>query len=113
MFDPIEQQERLIPQQQPQQWKEQDKDILLQEEMHIQEDLIADHLQEHKEEEIHQEEQEILKELWLQVKWQWKEHVKEIPQEDLKVEETHLVEHLLEHKQEEIHQEEQEILPED
>ena len=60
--------------------------------MHLQEDLIADHLQEHKEEEIHQEEQEILKELWLQVKWQWKEHVKEIPQEDLKVEEIHLAE---------------------
>ena len=108
MFNLIELKEHLIRQQQLQQWKEQDKDTHPPEQLHH-----VELLPEHKEEEIHQEEQEILKELWLLVKWQWKEHVKEIPQEDLKVEETHLAEHLTEHKQEEIHQEEQEILPED
>ena len=109
MFNLIELKEHLIRQQQLQQWKEQDKDTHPPEQLHhvellLQEIKQEEHLPEHKQEEIHQEEQEIHKGLWLQVKWLWKEHVKEIPQEDLKVEETQLVEHLPKHKQEEIHQ---------
>ena len=36
------------------------------------------------------------------MKWQWKEHVKEIPQEDLKAEEIHLAEDQEVKEQEEL-----------